>query len=150
MELELAQYNIARCRWPLDDARMAGFTDELDRLNAQADAAPGFVWRLQDDSGTATSIRPYDDPEMIVNLSVWASIDALRAFVYRTEHKEFLRRRRDWFEPLDGPMLAMWWVEPGTEPSVEDGKARLDRLTADGPSPHAFTFGRRFDPEAVA
>lgn len=149
MSFELAQFNVARCRWPLDDTRMAGFTDELDRVNALADASEGFVWRLQDDTGTATSIRPYDDAEVIVNLSVWRTPAALRAYAYRTDHAELLRRRRDWFTPMGGPTLVMWWVSAGTRPTVFEGKARLDRLAGRGPTADGFTFARRFPPPSL-
>ena len=93
MPFELAQFNVSRCRWPLDDPRMAGFVDFLDEINGLGDRTPGFVWRLQDDSGTATSIRPYDDPEIIINLTVW-SLEPLREFAYRSAHGEHFRRRR--------------------------------------------------------
>jgi heme-degrading monooxygenase HmoA len=150
MSFELAQYNIAKNRWPLSDPRMAGFVDHLDEINHLGDRSPGFVWRLQDDSGDATAIRLYDDPEIIVNMSVWESPDALREFAYRSGHAEHFRRRREWFEPMDGPILVLWWVPEGERPTALEGKARLDRLTAEGPTEHAFTFARRFDRPAAA
>jgi heme-degrading monooxygenase HmoA len=150
MPFELAQFNVARCRWPLEDPRMAGFVDYLDELNGLGDRSPGFVWRLQDESGSATSIRPYDDPEVIVNLTVWESPEALRDFTYRSAHAERFRRRREWFEPMDGPILVLWWVPAGERPTPLEGRARLDRLISQGPTEHAFTFARRFDPPAAA
>jgi hypothetical protein len=150
MAFELAQFNIARCRWPLEDPRMAGFVDFLDEINGLGDRSPGFVWRLQDDSGTATSIRPYDDPEIIINMSVWDSPESLRDYAYRSAHAERFRRRREWFEAMDGPVLVLWWVPEGERPTPIEGKARLDRLSAEGPTEHAFTFARRFDPPAAA
>lgn len=142
----LAQLNIARLRYPLDDPRMAGFVNGLAHINALADASPGFVWRLQSDSGNATDVRAFDDEELLVNLSVWESLDALRAYVYRSEHADFLRRRKEWFAPLDGPHQVLWWVEAGHIPTVEEAKARLERLAAEGPSPAAFTFAARMGP----
>lgn len=137
--MQLAQFNIARMRWPLEDPRMEGFTSRLDELNALADHSPGFVWRLEDDEGTATSFRPYDD-RTLINLSVWESPEALKAFTYRSAHREPFRDRREWFEATDAPHLVMWWVEDGYRPTVEDGMERLDRLSDDGPTESAFTF----------
>ena len=118
----------------------------LDPVNALADAAPGFVWRLQDESGDATAIRPFDDESIMVNMSVWQSIDLLWDFVYRTMHIEVLRRRREWFEHFGQTYTALWWIEAGTLPTLEDAKERLAHLEAHGPSAYAFTFKQRFLP----
>lgn len=144
----LAQFNIGRTTAPLGTPQMSGFERALDEINARADSSPGFVWRLQDDDGHATSFRPYDDDRLIVNLSVWKSVDALHHFTYRSDHKGFLRRRRDWFEPVDEAILVMWWVTAGHRPTVDESVDRLDRLRRDGPTPEAFTFRDRFDPPA--
>ena len=146
----LAQVNVGRLRAPVDAPEVHEFVANLDRVNALAEASPGFVWRLKDDSGNATSI-PFDpDPLVIVNLTVWASIEALEDFVLRTAHVEFLRRRREWFDRMEDAYLALWWVVPGTEPTLDDARARLDHLRRLGPTPTAFTFRRRFEPEALA
>jgi len=137
--VQLAQFNIARMRWPLDDPRMDGFSTRLDELNALADSSPGFVWRLEDADGVATSYRPYDEMTLI-NLSVWTSVEDLKAFTYRSTHGEPFRARREWFEPMDAPHLVLWWVDDGVRPTVADGMDRLRRLTDDGPSEQAFTF----------
>jgi len=131
---------------PLGTPTMAGFEDGLDAINAVADASDGFVWRLEDDDGHATSYRPYDDDRVIVNLSVWASVDALRGFTYGADHTPFLRRRREWFEAPDEAIMVLWWVPAGHRPSVEEAVERLDRLRRDGPTPEAFGFRDRFDP----
>jgi hypothetical protein len=145
----LAQFNIARMADELGTPTMAGFEAGLDEINAVADASPGFVWRLEDDAGHATSYRPYPDDRMIINLSVWASVEALRAFTYGPEHVAFLRRRRQWFDkPLD-PFLALWWVPAGHRPGVEEGVTRLEVLRRSGATPDAFTFKDRFDPPAA-
>jgi hypothetical protein len=138
----LANFNIARMRAPLDSPVMAGFVDNLDRINRLGDESPGFVWRLVDEDGVgATAYRPYpDDEAVITNLTVWESVEALRNYVYKTEHVEFLRRRRDWFEPHDVPYLALWWVPEGHIPTLEEAVARLAHLREHGPSDHAFTF----------
>ena len=149
MPHHLAQINIGRLVAPLDDPRIAEFADNLDRINAVADASPGFVWRLQTDDGDATSIQAFDDPLIIVNMSVWDSVEALRHYVYKSDHVSFLRRRREWFAPYEGPFLALWWIEAGTIPTVEDGKAALKLLGSKGPSQDAFTLAKSFPPPAA-
>ena len=112
----------------------------LDPVNALADAAAGFVWRLQDDDGNATSIRAFDDDRMILNMSVWESAEALSDFTYRSAHRDVMRRRREWFAVPDEAHLVLWWVPVGHVPDVEEAKARLELLRRVGPSPPAFTF----------
>ncbi|MEL7210111.1 MAG: DUF3291 domain-containing protein [Actinomycetota bacterium] len=138
--MQLAQFNIGRTAAPLGSPAMAGFEDALDEINALADASPGFVWRLEDDDGHATSFRPYDDERTIINLSVWESVDDLKAFTYKTDHARFLRRRREWFEPMDEAFLVLWWVPPGHRPSIEEAVGRLEELRSAGPTEEAFTF----------
>lgn len=138
--MHIAQINIARAIAPLDDPRLAGFMSQLNAINALADASPGFVWRLQTASGDATALRVFDDPLIIVNMSVWESLDALHAYVYRSAHAHVLRDRKRWFERFAGPYYALWWVPPGHIPTVEEGKARLAHLEQHGPSEHAFWF----------
>ena len=140
----LAQVNIGRLRAPIDDPIMEGFRSQLDPINALADRSPGFVWRLQTEDGNATAIRPYDDDRMAINLSVWESIDALQRFVYRSAHVAPLRDRSQWFEPIAGPILALWWIAAGHVPTVAEAKERLQMLEQRGPSPDAFTFRRPF------
>jgi hypothetical protein len=140
----LAQVNIGRVRAPLDDPIMEGFRTQLDPINALADRSPGFVWRLQTDAGNAMDIRPFDDERMAINMSVWASLEALQQFVYKSAHVGTLRDRQQWFEPIDGPILALWWVPAGHIPTLDEAKARLDHLKAFGPTAHAFTFRKPF------
>ena len=142
----LAQYNIARVRAPLDDPSMAEFVANLQRLNKLADVSPGFVWRHQAQDGTSTSVRVRDDERIIINLSVWESVGALFEFTYRSEHLEFYRRRRAWFERQQQPYLVLWWVLAGSVPEVTEAEARLNHLTSHGPTPYAFTFKQRFPP----
>ncbi len=115
----------------------------LDPINAIADAAPGFVWRLQADDGNATSIPVLGDDRLIVNMSVWESIDLLAAFVYRSGHVAVMRRRREWFERIK-VFMTLWWVPAGRLPTVGDAEERLEHLRAHGPTAHAFTFRERF------
>jgi hypothetical protein len=144
MPHHLAQANIARMRAPLEDPIMYGFVSQLDAINALADASPGFVWRLQTEEGDATSLRAFEDPLILINMSVWESLDALHAYVYKSGHSGPLRMRRDWFEPMDVPALVLWWVTAGHRPTVEEAKARFATLAERGPSPEAFTFRKAF------
>jgi hypothetical protein len=146
----LAQINVARMLYPLEDPGMAGFVARLDRINALADRAPGFVWRLQDDSGNATGLSPLDDPMIIVNLSVWRSPEALFDFVYRSAHNEVMRARKAWFEKPTEAHMALWWLPAGEVPGIAEGKTRLEHLRQHGPGPHAFTLKQPFLPPAAA
>lgn len=145
-EYHIAQLNIGTVRAAVDHPSMIGFTSRLDEINALADAAEGFVWRLQTDEGNATSIQAFDDPSLLVNLSVWESIDALHAFTYRSEHRELLRGRAEWFHSRTGPHQVLWWVPAGHLPDVGEAQDRLAHLEAHGPTSVAFTFAHRFDP----
>jgi hypothetical protein len=118
----------------------------LDRINALADRHAGFVWRLQTDEGNATAIRAFDDDRLIINMSVWESLEELSDFVYRSGHIEVLRRRREWFAPIK-PHTALWWVPAGHIPSLAEAEARLGLLREHGPTPAAFTFTSPFDPD---
>jgi Domain of unknown function (DUF3291) len=131
---------------PLSEPSMAGFVGRLDEINALADRSPGFVWRLQTAAGNATDLRPYEDDLIIVNLSVWESIEDLQAFVYRTAHIEVLGKRYEWFEKFEAAYVALWWVPAGHIPSVDEAKERLAHLAEHGPTPFAFTFHVRFQP----
>ncbi|MEU8521010.1 DUF3291 domain-containing protein [Streptomyces sp. NBC_01216] len=136
----LAQLNVATLRHPLDDPRVAPFVDMLDPVNAAADGAPGFVWRLVEEGGSdATALRPAGE-NVIVNLSLWESQDALWDFAYRSGHLEAMRRRREWFERHVEAHLVLWWVPAGHLPTVGEALERLAHLRAHGPSPRAFTF----------
>jgi len=141
----LAQINVGRLMAPAEDPAVADFMNALAHVNALAEASPGFVWRLQDESGAgATDIRPAPDPQFIVNMSVWADADALFQFVYRSGHTPFMARRREWFDRFDGAYQALWWIPTGHRPSVEEGLSRLWLLDRYGSSSQAFTFKTRF------
>ena len=144
----VAQVNIALPREPLDSPALAEFVANLEPVNALADGAPGFVWRLADETGDATSIRAFDDERLIINMSAWESIEALWEFVYSGRHLEVMRRRREWMTRIAQSFLALWWVRAGTLPTIDDARLRLDHLRAHGPTPYAFTFKRRFPPPA--
>jgi hypothetical protein len=136
-EQHLAQFNIARIKYPLDDPRMADFVDNVARVNGLADKIEGFVWRLQDESGNAMGMEVYGDPRILPNLTVWQNVEALERFVWKTVHSRFYGRREEWFEPIETP-LVMWWVPAGARPSLEEGVVRIDHLKAHGPSDYAF------------
>jgi heme-degrading monooxygenase HmoA len=144
---ELAQINIARALAPLDSPQLAEFVGQLDAINALADGSPGFVWRLQTEAGNAAYLRPYDDDRVLVNMSVWRSLDELRAFVYKSAHTGVMRRREEWFSRFGATYQALWWVPPGHRPSVDEAKARLAHLEAHGPTALAFTFKTPVTPE---
>ncbi|MFI5317915.1 MAG: DUF3291 domain-containing protein [Myxococcota bacterium] len=140
----LAQANVAHMRAPLEDPPMDGFRSQLERINALADRSPGFVWRLQSDAGDATAIRAFDDPLILFNMSVWESLEGLHAYVYRSDHVQPLRARREWFRPMPGPSLVLWWIPARHTPTVEEARAKLDALRRGGPGPQAFTFRQPF------
>lgn len=145
----LAQINIGRTIVPLDDPAMAEFIAALDPVNALADRSPGFVWRLQDDSGHATNIRAFDDPRMIINMSVWETLESLRDYTYSSGHTDVLTRRKQWFEKLDRPHLALWWVAAGARPTAPEGLSRLDHLARNGATEFSFTFSKSYPAPAA-
>jgi heme-degrading monooxygenase HmoA len=147
--VHLAQINIGRMRGVFEDPVMAGFVARLEELNALADGSEGFVWRLQGGEGNATYLRPYDDERIIVNMSVWQSLEHLRAYAYNSAHAEVLRQRREWFEKFDGVMMALWWIPVGRIPSIDEGKKRLASIAQHGSTPFAFTFKTSFPPDEV-
>lgn len=145
----LAQLNVGQPVAAMDDPAMADFVAGLAPLNALADGSPGFVWRLQDDGGDATALRPFG-PDLMINMSVWTSIEALREYVYRSEHLDLLRRRREFFvhEPNE-PYAVLWWVPAGHLPTVDEAWQRLELLRAHGPGPRAFTFREPHPPPTI-
>jgi hypothetical protein len=142
----LAQVNIARMRAPLDQPTMAGFVARLAEINALADRSPGFVWRLQTEAGDATYLRPYEDDRILFNLSVWESIEQFKDYVYRSAHRELIRQRSEWFEKMEEAYMAMWWINAGHIPTIEEAKQRLEHLRQHGETAQAFTFKRIFQP----
>ena len=144
----VAQVNLGRIKAPLDSEVMRGFMSRLDEINALADSSPGFVWRLQTREGNATYFRPYaEDDRILLNMSVWESVEALQHYVYRTVHAELLRHRHQWFEKFSGTYLALWWVPAGHIPSIDEAKKRVAHLDANGPTQFAFTFKTIFPPD---
>lgn len=144
---QLAQLNVAKTKAPLSSPLMADFVNNLDRINALAEQSPGFVWRLKDEDGNATAIRPFG-ADMIVNMSVWTDIAALREYTYKSAHTDIMRRRREWFDPMPEAFMVLWWVSEGHEPTVNEAAERLAHLRQFGPTSKAFTFKDIFAPES--
>ena len=145
--MHLAQINIGTLIAPIDDPLVADFVNQLDEINTLAERSTGFVWRFQDDSGNATNVQLYDDPKQIINMSVWESPEALKAFTYLSRHVEVFKNRKQWFVPLAIPHFAMWWIPADTYPSPEEGLRRIAHLQVHGESGRAFTFRKLHSPQ---
>ncbi|AVZ75292.1 DUF3291 domain-containing protein [Streptomyces lunaelactis] len=148
MTYELAQVNIARLAFPLDSPELKDFVDALDPVNAVAERADGFIWRLTSDTGNATDVPVFGDDWLIVNTSPWRDTNALTAFMYQGQHRELLGRRYEWFERVKEAMTTLWWVAEGHRPTVEEAEQRLVHLREHGPTPYAFTLRTSFPPVA--
>ncbi|MCW8865433.1 MAG: DUF3291 domain-containing protein [Colwellia sp.] len=140
----LAQLNIAKAKYPLDSPQLKEFIDNLAPVNKIAEESEGFIWRLQDESGDATNIQAFSDPSMIINMSTWASTDALKKFMFRTHHRDFLRRKSQWFENIPQDSYVLWWIPQDSTPTIEEGIERLNYLRENADSPFAFTFKSNF------
>ena len=140
----LAQINVGTIKYPHDDPRMSGFMTRLDEINSLADSSPGFVWRLQGESGNATDIDVGGEPLFLANMSVWESAEALFDYVYKSMHREILIKRRSWFERPQGLYQVLWWIPAGSIPTTQEGLDRLELLTKLGPTPRAFSFKTQF------
>ena len=146
MNYHLAQLNIAKMISSVEDPRMKDFNDALDTVNAIADATPGFVWRLQSDQGNAVDFDIYDDPNYLVNMSVWESLDALREFVTDGQHLAIMKRRAEWFEKSEQAYMVFWWIPAGHIPTIAEAQEKLDHLRENGPCEYAFNFSNYFPP----
>lgn len=149
MTYHIAQINIAQMLAPIDSDIMAGFVARLDEINGLAEQAEGFIWRLKGDDDNATAIRIFDNDMLIINLTVWETIEALHAFTYKTAHSELIKQKKDWFSALGKPHMALWWVKAGEIPRTEDAKVRLEYQQEHGATPYSFTFAKRFTVEAM-
>lgn len=140
---QIAQLNIATLKAPIDSPQLSDFVANLDRINALAEASPGFVWRLQTEEGDATGID-YFGTDRIVNMSLWDSIESLHDYVYRSAHIEIMRRKKEWFHQMGQAYMVLWWVPVGHIPSVEEAAKKLELLREHGPTAQAFTFRKAF------
>lgn len=145
-DFHVAEFNIGRLKHPVGDPRIESFVSQLDEINRLADRSPGFIWRLKAEEQGGRVIQAYEDPLIIVNLSVWESIEALEDYTYQTAHRQVLHDRRQWFQPLQGPSLVLWWIPAGQLPSAAQGRQKLEQLEREGASPQAFTFRNRYPP----
>lgn len=141
-QINIAQFNIARARYPLDDPRMAEFVENIRRINAIAERSPGFVWRLEDEDGP-DGAEFSEDPRMTYTLSVWRDLAALEHFVWNTLHKRFFHRRADWFEPMEGPNFCIWTIPSGVRPTGPEAQRQLARLRREGPAPGLHGWGEQ-------
>jgi len=146
MNYHLAQVNISKARFPLDDSRMKGFTDIQAKVNSDGENSSGFVWILKDETGTAINFKMFDDPSILVNLTVWESIEALKAFIYKGDHLDAFKRRKEWFVPMKESHLALWWIPKGHIPTIAEAQSKLEQLWEYGPSEEVFTFRKLFLP----
>lgn len=142
--MQLAQLNIALAKYPMEAPQISDFVDNLDCVNATAESSPGFVWRLKDDTGSATSIQAFDDPNMLVNMSVWLNIDSLKDFMFRTHHKDFMRRKSEWFHKIPQASYVLWWVNDNHIPTLEEGLSKLEHLRQHDETEDAFSFKKCF------
>jgi len=143
-EWQIAQLNIARLEAPLDSPQLSEFVGQLDEINALADAAPGFVWRLMSADGDATDVEHPFDSDMLVNMSVWQSVEALHTYIFRTAHNKVMARRKEWFSRISEAYTVLWWVPEGHRPTVYEAEYKLALLRASGPTSEAFTFKHVF------
>lgn len=148
MPHHLAQINIGRLIAPIEDPKIAEFVAQLEPINALADKAPGFIWRLQSASGNATDIPYSGDPSMMVNMSVWESLEALRDYAYKSDHARVLRDRARWFEKLNTPVYCLWWIPAGHIPTIAEGRERLEHYQQHGPTSYSFWFSQHFSQPA--
>ena len=140
----LAQVNVAQAKADMDSDLMQGFVSRLDEINALAESAEGFIWRLQEDSGSATAIRVFDDPLLLINMSVWANLEALKHYVYKSLHVELIKDREVWFNKMGESHQALWWIPVDHIPSTEEAQKKLEYLRKNGPSADAFTFAKPY------
>jgi hypothetical protein len=149
-KLELVQVNIARLIEPLDSKLLEDFVANLEPVNAEADKSPGFVWRLKSEEGDATSIKAFewdveDSAGVVVNMSKWESLEALKEYVYKSSHVDVMRRRFEWFHKVAVATTALWWVPEGHIPTIAEAEGKLRTLRNLGPTPEAFNLRVAFD-----
>jgi Domain of unknown function (DUF3291) len=145
----LAQVNIGKVIAPMDSPIMSGFADHLDEINKLAEESEGFIWRLKEDNNNATSIHVFDDPFILINMSVWESVDALYKFVYQSAHVEYLKKRKEWFEKLTDMHMALWWIPQNHFPDCNEAIERLTHIKVNGASAFAFSFKTKYMPDGT-
>ena len=146
--MHLAQLNIADAQYATHAPEMVGFTGRIEAINALADRAEGFVWRMTDDGPEdgALSLRMEGlGPDTLVNMSVWENIEGLFQFVYKTAHAKVMREERPVFHLMPTEHMVLWWVEEGHVPNLNEAKSKLDEIRAKGSTPSAFSFAIPFN-----
>ena len=141
--MQLVEYDVARCLEPLDSPVMKEFVDNVEPVFALAESSEGFIWRFNAGENDAESFLIDGDPLMVENLSVWASVKDLHNFLYRTHHVNYLKRGKEWFSPMTTTKVALWYVEPGYQPPIEEGRERLKHLQKHGDSEYVFGLHSR-------
>ncbi len=145
--MHLAELNIGKFKYPTSDPRMAGFMDNLDRVNALAERSPGFVWRLKGDNNNATDFRVGDD--YAVNMSVWETPEALEHYVFKTVHVQFYKNKAQWFDLMEKPHMVFWHVPEGHQPTLAEAMDRLAHYEKNGATDHAFGWAEVMDIERM-
>ncbi|MEQ8304569.1 MAG: DUF3291 domain-containing protein [Cyclobacteriaceae bacterium] len=140
----IAQLNLAKAKYSLDDPRMAGFVKQLAAVNSEGENSSGFVWILKDETGTAVNFNLFDDPSLLVNLTVWQDIESMKQFVYNGLHLKVFKNRKAWFEPMEREHLVLWWIPPDHVPSLKEARLKMEKLWTEGPSLAAFNFKKLF------
>ncbi len=143
--MKLAQLNIARIAHPLESKEMQDFVLALNAINLLAETSPGFIWRLKDEANNATSFQMYNDPNLIVNMSIWENLESLRHYVFNSGHTHYLKRRKEWFIPLEQTGTVLWWIPDNHTPTLTEAQEKLDLLRNQGSSQKAFNFAQAFD-----
>ncbi|RKS80055.1 uncharacterized protein DUF3291 [Motilibacter peucedani] len=149
--MHLAQVNVSRLIAPMSSERLAGFVAAAGPVEAEGRSAPGFVWRTAAEVPPGMRTHPFawdlgDSAGLVVNLSVWESLEALDRFVHSGQHLDALRQRRCWFSRHPEATSALWWVPEGHRPRMAEAAERLRHLRAHGPSAYAFSAGRAVRP----
>ena len=141
IDYQLAQINIARMKGVnIDDPIMKEFVDNLDHINQIAEQSDGFIWRLKDEENNATAFNPYNDEQVIINISVWQDFETFRNFIFKSKHIEYMKRRKEWFQSFGKAYTCMWWITAGAYPTIEQGVQKLDDLQKNGSSSQVFDF----------
>jgi hypothetical protein len=149
MEFHLAQLNIAKMLAPIDSPVMADFVANLDRINAIAESSMGFIWRLKGDNENATAIRVFEDDFLIINMSVWKDLNSLHKYVYKSDHVDIYKRRKEWFSKMTEMHMALWYVPAGHQPSPIEAREKLEFLQQHGETPTAFSFRKNFSADGL-
>jgi hypothetical protein len=139
-DYHLVHANVAHARAPLDSPLMADFVAQVEEINALARHAPGFVAQPTPRDEGAIYAAP-----LLLNVSIWESLESLDAFTHQGKHAAALERRGEWFEQEGmSPRYVLYWIPKGHMVTEKEIRERLDYLGKYGPTAYAFTFQRPF------